>query len=163
MWNFVHISRVVSEMMGVEICHLPLLCLFAYYHMPVRFCFFSVTFCLFLCLLLKCLWNSWTDLRQIHREDVLGPSLRPVWMSRSKVKVTRDKICKTAESCSTRRDQYLRNCWVDLCQIHSEYMFCPSLGQLWCQGQRSKVEVTRDKNALCGLACGVCLVRHLQL
>jgi len=31
------------------------------------------------------------DLHQIHMEDVFGPSLRWVWMLRSKVKVTRDK------------------------------------------------------------------------
>ena len=30
-------------------------------------------------------------LSQIHTEDLLGPSLKRVWMSRSKVKVTRDK------------------------------------------------------------------------
>ena len=37
--------------------------------------------------------NCWTDLHQICREDefVFGPSLGRVWMSRSKVKVTRDK------------------------------------------------------------------------
>jgi len=31
------------------------------------------------------------DLRYIHREDMSGPSLGQVWMSRSKVMVTRDK------------------------------------------------------------------------
>jgi len=31
------------------------------------------------------------DLRQIHREDVFGPSFGRVFMSRSKVEVTRDK------------------------------------------------------------------------
>ena len=30
----------------------------------------------------------WTDLRQVRKEDVFGPSLGRVWMSRSKVKVT---------------------------------------------------------------------------
>jgi len=43
----------------------------------------------FLCM--KYLQNRRTDLRQIHRDDVFGPSLGRVWMSRSKVKVTRDK------------------------------------------------------------------------
>ena len=38
------------------------------------------------------------DLREIHSEDVFGPSLGRVWMSRSKVKVTRDKAGKTAAS-----------------------------------------------------------------
>jgi len=37
------------------------------------------------CLWIKYLWNRWTDLHQIHMEDVFGPSLRRVWMSRSKV------------------------------------------------------------------------------
>ena len=37
--------------------------------------------------------NGRTDLHQIHTEDVIGPSLGWIWMSRSKVKgqVTRDK------------------------------------------------------------------------
>jgi len=35
--------------------------------------------------------NRWTDLRQIHTEDMFGPLLGWVWMSRSKVKVTRAK------------------------------------------------------------------------
>ena len=38
------------------------------------------------------------NLRHIHREDVFGPSLEQVRMARSKVKVTRDKTGKTAES-----------------------------------------------------------------
>jgi len=38
------------------------------------------------------------NLRQIHREDVFGPSLEQVQTARSKVKVTRDKTGKTAES-----------------------------------------------------------------
>ena len=42
---------------------------------------------------MKYLGNHWTDLRPIHREDVIGPSLGWVWTSRSKVKVTRDKKC----------------------------------------------------------------------
>ena len=43
-----------------------------------------------------CVWNisgnRWTDLRQIHTEDVFCPSLRRVWRSTSKVKVTREKM-----------------------------------------------------------------------
>jgi len=38
------------------------------------------------CLCMKYLGNCWTDLRQIHKEDVFGPSLRRVWMSTSKIK-----------------------------------------------------------------------------
>jgi len=53
----------------------------------VRFCFSTVCdFWLFLCLCIKYLWNRWTDLRQIQREDVFGPSLGRVRILRSKVK-----------------------------------------------------------------------------
>jgi len=41
---------------------------------------------LLFCLCMKCLWNRLTNLRQIHTEDVFGPSLGRVLMSRSKVK-----------------------------------------------------------------------------
>jgi len=56
----------------------------------VRFCFLAlyVTFCL----CVKYLGKRWTDLCRIHREDLLGPSLGWVWMSRSKVKFTRDRF-----------------------------------------------------------------------
>ena len=47
--------------------------------------------CDFFGLCMKYLGKRRTDLQQIHREDVFGPSLGGVWMSRSKVKVTRDK------------------------------------------------------------------------
>jgi len=53
----------------------------------VLFLELSVTFCW----CMKYLRNRWTDLRQIHREDVFGPSLGRVWMSWSKIKVIRDK------------------------------------------------------------------------
>jgi len=48
-------------------------------------------FFVFFCLWINYLGNRWTDLRQVHSEDVFGPSLGRVWMSRSKIKVTRDK------------------------------------------------------------------------
>jgi len=48
--------------------------------------------CDFFCLCMKYHWNRSTDLCQIHSEDVFGPSLRRVSMSRSTVKVTRDKF-----------------------------------------------------------------------
>ena len=38
--------------------------------------------------------------------------------------------------------KYLRNCWTDLCQVHTEDVFCSSLRRIW----RSKVKVARDKN-----------------
>jgi len=41
------------------------------------------------------------EFAQIHSEDVFGPSLRRVWMPRSKVKVIRDKNRKTAAESST--------------------------------------------------------------
>jgi len=47
-----------------------------------RFCFWcrqSV-----FCLCMKYLGNRWTNLRQIHTEDMLGPYLGQVWRSRSK-------------------------------------------------------------------------------
>jgi len=40
---------------------------------------------------MKYLGNRWRDVRQIHREDVFGPSLGRVWRSRSQVKVTSGK------------------------------------------------------------------------
>jgi len=51
----------------------------------VLFLALSVTFHFF-CLCIKYLQYRWMDLGQIHRKDVFGPSLEPVWMSRSKVK-----------------------------------------------------------------------------
>jgi len=65
------------------------------------------------CLSLRYLGNGWTDLCQIHREDMFGPSLRRVWMSRSKVKSQGHQGQKT-ENCwviSARQDQYLWNGW----------------------------------------------------
>jgi len=47
-----------------------------------RFCFWrrqSVVFCL----CMKYLWYRWTDLHQIHTEDMFGPSFGRVWRSRS--------------------------------------------------------------------------------
>ena len=51
--------------------------------------FLALSVAFYFCM--KHLWNRWTDLRQIHREDMFGPSLRRIWMWESKVKVTRDK------------------------------------------------------------------------
>jgi len=65
--------------------------------MQVRLCFSTVCD-FFVCLCIIYLENGWTDLRQIHREDMFGPTHRRVWLSRSKVKVMRDKKRKTAES-----------------------------------------------------------------
>jgi len=44
--------------------------------------FGAISLCFF-CLCMKYLGNRWTDLRQIHMEDVFGPSLGRVWRSRS--------------------------------------------------------------------------------
>jgi len=79
---------------GASITSILLLFSF-FYCTQVRFCFSAVCYVtfLFLFLCMKYLWNRWTDLRQIHREDMFGPSLGRVWMSRSKIKVTRNKKC----------------------------------------------------------------------
>jgi len=50
-----------------------------------KFCFSAVCD-FFVCFWIKYLGNGTTDLRQIHREDVVCPWLGPIWMSRSKVK-----------------------------------------------------------------------------
>jgi len=50
----------------------------------VLFLALSVTFFVCFWLWIKYLWNSWTDLHQIHREDMFGPSLGQVWMSKVK-------------------------------------------------------------------------------
>jgi len=55
-----------------------------------RFCIWRRQSVGFFCLCMKYLGNRWTDLRQIHAEDVFGTSLRQVWRSRSKIKVTRE-------------------------------------------------------------------------
>jgi len=67
-------------------------CSFAPEEVPVFTCLlhavkcirFYFWYCLWLfCLCMKCPRNCWTDLHQIHREDVFGFSLRRVWRSRS--------------------------------------------------------------------------------
>jgi len=45
------------------------------------------------CLCMKYLGNRWTDLRQIHMEDVFGSSLGWLWRSMLKVKVSINKNC----------------------------------------------------------------------
>jgi len=52
------------------------------------------------CLCMKYIGNFWTDLCQIDREDVIGPSFGRVWRSRSKVKGQRSRLpgTKTAFS-----------------------------------------------------------------
>jgi len=53
----------------------------------VQFLAMSVTFCL----CMKYLRNRLTDLRQIHSEDVFGPSLGRVWMSGQRSRWPRTK------------------------------------------------------------------------
>jgi len=50
-----------------------------------RVLFLAPSVCVF-CLCMKYLGNGWTNLRQIHKEGVFGPSLGRVWRSRSNVK-----------------------------------------------------------------------------
>jgi len=54
--------------------------------------FLAPSVCVF-CFCVKYPRNRWTDLHQIHMEDVFGPSLGRVWRSWSKVEVTSDKNC----------------------------------------------------------------------
>ena len=62
--------------------------IFRYLFLPhatkVLFLALSVTFCFSFCLSLTYLGNGWTDLHQIYREDLFGPSLVWVLMSRSR-------------------------------------------------------------------------------
>ena len=51
---------------------------------------------LFVCEISRAVGQRWTDLRQIHREDVFGPSLGWVWMSGSNVKGQGHQGRKTA-------------------------------------------------------------------
>jgi len=64
---------------------------------------------------------------------------------RSKVKVTGDIKRKTAESCCSRWDQYLRNYRTDLHKFTGKMCLVPRSDESECQGQRSKVKVTRNK------------------
>jgi len=63
-----------------------------------RFCFFGAVSLWFFCLCMKHLGNRWTDLRQIHTQDVFGPSLGRVWRPRSKLKDQGHQGQKTAFS-----------------------------------------------------------------
>jgi len=59
----------------------------------------------FLCL--KHLRNRWKDLRQVYREDVFGPSLGQVWMSRSPGTKKRKKLLSYPHwQCIVRRAPY---------------------------------------------------------
>ena len=57
--------------------------------------------------------NRWTDLRQIHTEDVFGPSFGRVGMSRSKVKGQGHQVLKT-RCAHTTSLQYGRNATASL-------------------------------------------------
>jgi len=102
----------------------------------VRFLALSVTFvCLFVCAS-NISGNRWMDLRQIHRKHVFGPSIGRVWMSRSKVKVTRDKngIFRPF----WRPVNYPGNRSTDLCHICSEACLIPHSDEFKCQGHGSR-------------------------
>jgi len=65
----------------------------------VRFGFWH---CMWLfCLCMKYLRNRWMDLRQIHSEDVFGPSLGRVWMSgqRSRWPRTKQALFSPLQAC----------------------------------------------------------------
>jgi len=94
----------------------------------------SVTFFThsFFCLCINYLGNCWTDLHQIHKEDIFDTSLRWVSVSRLKVNVNRDKKC----SVYSHHPQQRQNgpiCYSKRVTMH-------------CQGGRLRV---------------VCLVKHL--
>jgi len=108
----------------------------------VRSVFGAVTFCLWM----KYLGNRVTDLCQIRKETVFGPSLVQVWMSRSKVRVTTDKkrvfrrislepLNGFATSSHERRDWSLDH----------------RSDEFEGRGQRSKVKVTGTKTAFSAL------------
>jgi len=81
-WNFWHLDTSV-------VCYCSVLFAICYFYHTQwtyncrRFCFWrrqSVVFCL----CMKYLGNRRTDLRHIHTEDMLGPSLGQVWWLRSR-------------------------------------------------------------------------------
>jgi len=90
-------------------------------------------------------------LRQIHRKNVLGPSLGQVWISRSKVKGQGHWGHKT------------ENCWVMLqqmgpisqklqngfAQIHREDVFGPSFGWVWMPGSKVKSQGHQEQKTCC--------------
>jgi len=78
-----------EEWIQIPASHRPDLVFQFLYCTQVTFCFSAVCdFFVFFsfCSRIKYLGNCRTDLRQIHRKDVLGPSLGRLWMSRSKIK-----------------------------------------------------------------------------
>jgi len=118
---------------------------------PSRWALAHISSSLFFWLPLKYLGNGWTDVRQIHSEDVFNPSLARVGMSRSKV--TRDKKRKTAESspltmhCKASAVRRTRWKWRHVA-VDGTILSPPGV-----TGWRSARWRRR--------ACGFCLVKHL--
>jgi len=86
--------------------------------------------------------NRWTDLLQTHREDVFGLSLGGVWMSRSKVKVTRNKKRAVHSHYPRRRRNGSRS--LQIMSRTSRRSHSVAAGGLFRR-----------------LACGLCLVKYL--
>ena len=116
--------------------------------LKVLFLVLSVIFCLFLCLRIKYLENRWMDLHRIHRAEVLGPSLSQVWMSRSKVKVTRDKKVRYENSRQWRNGPFC-------CMTHCNTLSANNIMQQQMGPFRRCWGWYRQP------ACGLCLVKHL--
>jgi len=57
--------------------------------------------------------------------------------------------------------KYLRNCWMDLCQIYTEDMFRPSLRRVWRSRSRPRGTKTTVFGPF-GSLCAVCLAKHLK-
>jgi len=95
------------------------------------------------CLCLEYLRKCWRDLHQIDREDMFGPSLRRVWMSTVKVKVTRGK--KRA-----------------VCSHHPwQWRNGTCLLQIMSRGSGRHHSVGPGRGWFWRATCSVCMVKHL--
>ena len=73
----------------------------------------AIIFLFCFCLRVKYLRNGWTDLCQIHREDVFGSSLRRVWMSSVNFKGQRSRRTKDALCSAITPQQW----WNGMCSL----------------------------------------------
>ena len=105
-----------------------------FYHCLWLLCFF--------CLWTKYLRNRWTDLRQIHMEDVFGRSFGRVWMS--KVAVTKDNKTRCALPSPPAATEWNALAANVVMQQQMDYSFV-ARGWFW------------------QAACGLCLIKSLQL
>ena len=73
----------------------------------------AIIFLFCFCLRVKYLRNGWTNLCQIHREDVFGSSLRRVWMSSVNFKGQRSRRTKDALCSAITPQQW----WNGMCSL----------------------------------------------